>query len=76
MSTILEAHGLQKNFGAVTAAADVSLAFDRESVVGLIGANGAGKTTFLNLVTGYLKPDRGSIQFEGRDRASGIRSPG
>ena len=67
MSTILAAHGLQKNFGAVTAAADVSLAFDRESVVSLIGANGAGKTTFLNLVTGYLKPDRGSIRFEGRE---------
>ena len=67
MSTILAAQGLQKNFGAVTAAADVSLAFDRESVVSLIGANGAGKTTFLNMVTGYLKPDRGSIRFEGRE---------
>jgi len=67
MSAILSAQGLQKNFGAVTAASDVSLAFERESVVGLIGANGAGKTTFLNMVTGYLKPDRGSIQFEGRE---------
>ncbi|HEV8094809.1 MAG TPA: ABC transporter ATP-binding protein [Burkholderiales bacterium] len=67
MSAILAAQGLQKNFGAVTAAADVSLAFERESVVSLIGANGAGKTTFLNMVTGYLKPDRGTIQFEGRE---------
>jgi branched-chain amino acid transport system ATP-binding protein len=67
MSPVLEAQGLQKAFGAVTAAADVSLAFERDSVVGLIGANGAGKTTFLNLVTGYLKPDRGSIRFEGRE---------
>ena len=40
MSPILAAQGLQKNFGAVTAAADVSLAFERESVVSLIGANG------------------------------------
>jgi branched-chain amino acid transport system ATP-binding protein len=67
VSAILATGGRQKNFGAVTAAAEVSLAFDRESVVSLIGANGAGKTTFLNMVTGYLKPDRGSIRFEGRE---------
>jgi branched-chain amino acid transport system ATP-binding protein len=36
-------------------------------VVGLIGTNGAGKTTFINMITGYLKPDRGSIHYEGRD---------
>ena len=35
--------------------------------MGLIGANGAGKTTFINMVTGYLKPTAGSIRFEGRD---------
>jgi len=64
MSAILSADGLHKSFGAVTAAAEVTLAFERESVVSLIGANGAGKTTFLNMVTGYLKPDRGSIRFE------------
>jgi branched-chain amino acid transport system ATP-binding protein len=67
LNAILATEGLQKNFGAVTAAAEVSLAFERESVVGLIGANGAGKTTFLNMVTGYLKPDRGSIRFDGRE---------
>jgi branched-chain amino acid transport system ATP-binding protein len=67
MNAILATEGLQKNFGAVTAAAEVSLAFERESVVSLIGANGAGKTTFLNMVTGYLKPDRGSIRFDGRE---------
>jgi branched-chain amino acid transport system ATP-binding protein len=67
MNPVLATEGLQKNFGAVTAAAEVSLAFERESVVSLIGANGAGKTTFLNMVTGYLKPDRGSIRFDGRE---------
>jgi branched-chain amino acid transport system ATP-binding protein len=65
--SVLAAQALQKRFGAVTAAADISLSFDADTVVGLIGANGAGKTTFLNMVTGYLKPDSGRIIFEGRD---------
>ena len=64
---ILETGNLQKRFGAVSAAADISLGFERESVVSLIGANGAGKTTFLNMVTGYLRPDSGQIRFEGRE---------
>ncbi len=65
--SVLVAEQLQKSFGAVTAAKDINLAFDADTVVGLIGANGAGKTTFLNMVTGYLKPDSGRIQFDGRD---------
>lgn len=67
MSVILEARGLHKSFGAVTAAADINIAIQADSVVGLIGSNGAGKTTFLNMVTGYLKPTSGSILFDGRD---------
>jgi branched-chain amino acid transport system ATP-binding protein len=65
--SVLVAEQLQKSFGAVTAAKDINLAFDADTVVGLIGANGAGKTTFLNMVTGYLKPDSGRIRFDGRD---------
>jgi len=64
---ILDAQGLCKTFGAVTAAAEVSAAIEKDSVVGLIGTNGAGKTTFINMITGYLKPDRGMIRYEGRD---------
>jgi len=66
VSAILVAEGLHKKFGAVAAASDINLAFDTGTVVSLIGANGAGKTTFLNMVTGYLKPDRGRIAFDGR----------
>src|SRR3989442_14842969 len=67
MSTILAARGVNKSFGAVTAAGDINAAIEADSVVGLIGANGAGKTTFINMITGYLKPDSGDIRYEGRD---------
>jgi branched-chain amino acid transport system ATP-binding protein len=67
MAVILDARNLCKTFGAVTAASEVNAAIEKDSVVGLIGTNGAGKTTFINIVTGYIKPDRGSIAYEGRD---------
>ncbi|MFP5405285.1 MAG: ABC transporter ATP-binding protein [Gammaproteobacteria bacterium] len=67
MPVILEASGLNKRFGAVVAAADVSACVEKDSVVGLIGTNGAGKTTFVNMITGYLKPDSGTIAFKGSD---------
>src|SRR3954463_10351954 len=67
MPAILDARGLCKRFGAVIAASEVSAAIEKDSVVGLIGTNGAGKTTFINMITGYLKPERGTIEFEGRD---------
>jgi branched-chain amino acid transport system ATP-binding protein len=67
MSAILDAQGLNKSFGAVIAAQGVCAAIEKDSVVGLIGTNGAGKTTFINMITGYLKPDSGSIRYEGRD---------
>ncbi|MFZ2652286.1 MAG: ABC transporter ATP-binding protein [Burkholderiaceae bacterium] len=67
MAAILHAQGLNKSFGAVTAASDINAAIERDSVVGLIGTNGAGKTTFINMITGYLKPDSGHIHYEGRD---------
>ena len=44
MPAILDAQGLHKSFGAVTAASDIRAAIERDSVVGLIGTNGAGKT--------------------------------
>ena len=67
MTAILQTVGLTKTFGAVTAASMITLDVEEGSVVGLIGGNGAGKTTFINLVTGYLKPTAGVIRFDGRD---------
>jgi len=67
MAVVLDARDLNKRFGAVTAASGVNAAIEQDSVVGLIGTNGAGKTTFINMITGYIKPDTGSIHFRGRD---------
>jgi len=67
VSAVLETLGLTKYFGAVTAAADLTVRVEEDTLVGLIGGNGAGKTTFLNLVTGYLRPTAGEIRFLGED---------
>jgi branched-chain amino acid transport system ATP-binding protein len=67
MSVLLETSGLQKSFGAVAAARDVSISAGRGDRLGLIGNNGAGKTTFVNIVTGYVKPDAGTVRLDGRD---------
>ena len=67
MSVLLEAHGVNKRFGAVVAAADISIAIAAGERVSLIGSNGAGKTTFVNMITGYLKPDTGRIALAGHD---------
>src|SRR5271154_5061919 len=64
---ILETIGLEKRFGGITAAHDVSLAIEKGARHALIGPNGAGKTTVINLLTGVLKPTAGRILLEGRD---------
>jgi len=69
---ILRVTGLHKSFGAVVAARNISVDVASGEVVGIIGANGAGKTVFVNMITGYLKPSRGTIVFAGTD-ITGIR---
>lgn len=67
MKPIIEAKGLIKRFGAVTAANDVNVDILPGTISGLIGTNGAGKTTFINMITGYLRPDSGSILLDGQE---------
>jgi len=67
MSSMLEAVGLNKRFGAVVAADDINIRVGQGERVSLVGSNGAGKTTFVNMVTGYMKPDTGSIKLDGTD---------
>ena len=64
---LLQAQGLEKRFGAVVAASAINIGIERGERVSLIGSNGAGKTTFVNMITGYLKPDSGSIHLAQRD---------
>jgi lipopolysaccharide export system ATP-binding protein len=61
----LEAHGLQKRYGARTVVKDVHLAVAAGEVVGLLGPNGAGKTTIFYMVVGLLRADAGEIRIDG-----------
>jgi len=64
---LLQVLGLNKRFGAVAASRDLSFSVNHGEIHGLIGPNGAGKTTAINQLCGELKPDSGSIRFDGRD---------
>lgn len=63
----LQIEGLCKSFGGLMAIHDLDFAVDEGEIVGIIGPNGSGKTTALNLVTGFLKPDSGKVTFRGEN---------
>lgn len=67
MTSILTLSGVQKSFGAVTVAGDLSYDVRAGEALGVIGPNGAGKTSMFNLITGTLTPNDGTIIFNGRD---------
>jgi branched-chain amino acid transport system ATP-binding protein len=64
---MLEARHLSIAFGGLRAVQDVSLVVPQGRISALIGPNGAGKSTLFGLVSGFLKPDAGSVMLEGRD---------
>jgi branched-chain amino acid transport system ATP-binding protein len=66
-SAPLAARGIDKRFGSLVVAADVSLTIPAGARYALIGPNGAGKTTLINLMTGMLRPDAGQILLGGED---------
>jgi ABC-2 type transport system ATP-binding protein len=68
----IEASGLSRRFGARVALDRLDLSVPAHTTFGLLGANGAGKTTFIRMVTGYLLPSAGTIAVEGR---SPVRDP-
>jgi ABC-type branched-subunit amino acid transport system ATPase component len=67
MTPLLDVQHLSKHFGGVAALDDCSLSLGKGLVTGLIGPNGAGKTTLLNVISGLVKPDSGTVVFDGRD---------
>ena len=67
---MLSARGLTKHFGGIVVAQDLDLDLNAGEVVALIGPNGAGKTTLFNMLTGFVRPDGGTVMFEGKDIAS------
>ncbi len=64
-NAILEVHDLTVSYGAITAVREASFRVAQGEVVALIGANGAGKSTILNTLSGLLRPDGGSAMFDG-----------
>jgi branched-chain amino acid transport system ATP-binding protein len=62
----LEVEALTKSFGGLQAVKNVRFRMEQKEILGLIGPNGAGKTTLLRLLTGILKPDSGSVRFQGK----------
>ena len=70
---LLEAAGVEKRYGAVTALRDASLSVRPGEIHALMGANGAGKSTLVKILTGAVKPDAGTIRLRGQDRA--VHSP-
>ena len=64
---LLNCTGLTKYFGGVKALENVDIVVNEREIAGIIGPNGSGKTTFLNVVSGIYAPTAGSVVFEGRD---------
>jgi branched-chain amino acid transport system ATP-binding protein len=67
VTALLEAEGITKRFGGITALHNISLEVGGGEAVGLVGPNGAGKTTLFNCLLGVLAPDQGRVRFAGRD---------
>ena len=64
---LLEVRNLYKNFGSVSAAENINFSMNSNEIIGIIGSNGAGKTTFCNIITGYTKADKGEVLFKGKE---------
>jgi ABC-type branched-subunit amino acid transport system ATPase component len=71
VAPLVQLQGVTKRFGGLQAVTDVTFDVEAGELLFLIGPNGAGKTTLFNLMTGFLRPDAGSIHFEGK-RVDGL----
>jgi len=64
---VLEVRGLSKRFGGIVAAQELDMDLHRGTITALVGPNGAGKTTVFNLLTGFIRPDAGSVKLNGTE---------
>lgn len=67
MTVLLSARNVSRSFGGLKALDVCDLEVQQGSITGLIGPNGSGKTTLFNVMTGYVRPDSGTVTFEGDD---------
>lgn len=65
--SLLEVEQVSRSFGGLVALRDCSLSVEEGEVAGLIGPNGSGKTTLFNVITGYVRPDAGTVRLHGKD---------
>jgi branched-chain amino acid transport system ATP-binding protein len=64
---LLKLEKLNKNFGGLVVTKDISISVREGQIFGIIGPNGAGKSTLFNEISGYVRPDSGTITFQGKD---------
>jgi ABC-2 type transport system ATP-binding protein len=64
---MIEAYGLTRRYGPVTAIEDISFSVEQGEILGFLGPNGAGKTTTMRILTGYLPPSEGNASIAGHD---------
>ena len=65
--SLLQTQNLFKEFDGIKAVDDLSFEIERSSIVALVGPNGSGKTTVFNLISGFLRPNKGKILFDGKE---------
>ncbi|MGR9052887.1 MAG: ABC transporter ATP-binding protein, partial [Gammaproteobacteria bacterium] len=71
---MLEVSNLTRSFGDFVAVDNVSFSIGRGEIVGLLGHNGAGKTTIMKMLSGYLEPNEGGIEIDGVDLSTDSKS--
>ena len=64
---MLQGQNITKRFGGLVALSQIDFEIAEGTIVGLIGPNGSGKTTLFNLISGFTRPEQGSIQFKGKE---------
>ncbi|MEM1143709.1 MAG: ABC transporter ATP-binding protein [Pseudomonadota bacterium] len=70
---MIDVHSLTRYYGKIPAVNNVTFSIDRREIVGLLGHNGAGKTTVMKMLSGYLEPSAGSIHIGGRELSTHVR---